>query len=67
MSEVVRQVANGQCPDDTDAWQPVPFHKAEIMAARARGESFQSIADRLDQSVSTVWRWVRRWEAEGNE
>ena len=57
-----RPPAIGQ-PQESVPWQPVPFHKAEILAARARGESFQSIADRLDQSVSTVWRWVRRWEA----
>ena len=54
--------ALSQAPESAP-WQPVPFHKAEILAARAQGESFQSIADRLDQSVSTVWRWVKRWEA----
>lgn len=44
----------------------IPTHKAAILAARARGETYRTISERLGCSVSAIQRWVVRWEGEGH-
>lgn len=40
--------------------QVEPF-KTEILARRASGETYQSIANRLGFSVASIWKWFKRW------
>lgn len=42
----------------------VPQHRAEILARRARNQSYQRIANDLGFSIAAIWKWVQRWSQE---
>lgn len=43
--------------------QKVPAHKEAILAGRASGLTYQQIADQLNFSIASIWKWCKRWEA----
>lgn len=45
----------------------IPIYKAEILQLRAEGKTYQQIADALDKSIATIWKWVRRWTKEDSK
>lgn len=40
----------------------IPEHQEIIVKRRAEGATYQQIADELDVSIASVWKWVKRWE-----
>src|SRR5690349_18035145 len=42
-----------------------PFTKGRIIALREQSKSFQKIADEVKRSKSGVYKFVKRWEANG--
>jgi 5-methylcytosine-specific restriction endonuclease McrA len=58
-----------KCHGNKDLIQPlraqiVPAHKAEILARRESGETYQQIADALKFSIASIWKWCKRWDGE---
>lgn len=44
--------------------QRVPQRKAEILAMRKSGATYQSIADTVGFSIGAIWKWCQKWEGE---
>lgn len=44
--------------------QVVPAHREEIMSRREAGETYQQIADALNFSIASIWKWCKRWDGE---
>ncbi len=45
--------------------QIAPIYKTEIITMRAEGKTYQQIAEALDKSIATIWKWLKKWEGGG--
>ena len=53
--------------DSRDHTTYVPPFKDAILAARACGETYRAIADRLGFSIGAIWKWTQRWENDNGQ
>ena len=44
--------------------EQVPEYKADILARRAAGQGYRTIATAIGFSEAAIWKWVKRWEEE---
>ena len=44
--------------------EQVPEYKEDILARRAAGQGYRTIATAIGFSEAAIWKWVKRWEKE---